>query len=918
MKHLCCSKFLLLLLVLACNLFAGLQSKSAVLYYAEKISYPMVGIHDYIIVQPSHTNVYTHGFEVYRDKIYAYVSLGEIDRDTPAYKYVDKNWIVGENKAWKSDVLDLSNPDYQKFFFSKLIEPQIKRGFKNFFFDTLDSYELVAKTPAQREKSQKALIHIINTFHARYPDAKLIINRGFEIIDKVHSALSAVLFESYYRGVHGKKASYYGVDEKNRVWLDAQLQKVRKYNLDIIAVDYLPFQEINTSKAKQLVQDLEAKGFIPYVSTQDLNIYGKSSKEPIKREILTLIDTSQHDKMETGAHLYGALPLEYLGYIQKLYDVHQPLPTMEQMQQYAGVIVWLPHSYPDAAKLVSWLTQVKNAGIKIVFAGSFGIDNINLLHDFHISTKEYQHPKNNTNSIIASNKVMGFEMPVPLAYSSYYINISAGKPLYKIADSKKHTATLAAYMPWGGFAIDNAFMTTIGDDNIWTINPFEFFKKALGLKSLPVPDPTTENGKRIFFSHIDGDAIMNRVEWNPKLFSGDVIYSDILKKYPLPISVSIVGAEVDDNGLYPKLAPQLQTIVKNIYKLPNIEAATHTFSHPFYWEMIHNGTLSAQYRLKPKGYTFSLDYEIEGMLQEINTKYYPKDKMPKANTIFWSGDCMPQLNALSFVYKHKILNINGGDTYITNLHPWLSYVAPTGLERGEYYQIYTGAQNENVYTNDWHGPYWGFKNAVQTFKLTNSPRRLKPMDIYYHYYSASKRASLNALKYVYDYALKQDIHPMFTSEYIPKAMDYYTVSMAKEGEKILLAGLKDLKTIRIEKKNVSIDLNNSRNIAGYKHFEQHTYLHVGTDSKAIIDMHPKKPEQPYLVSANGKIIEFRQDAKHLHLKLHAHVPVKMELFIPQECRYTLSKGYTKEQEKGNILSLNYKTKTEVVVDAICK
>ena len=273
---------------------------------------------------------------------------------------------------------------------------------------------------------------------------------------------------------------------------------------------------------------------------------------------------------------------------------------------------------------------------------------------------------------------------------------------------------------------------------------------------------------------------------------------------------------------------------------------------------------------------------------------------------------------MNYVYQHHILNLNGGETYITNRHPWLTCIAPIGIGRGEYYQIYTGAQDENVYTNDWRGPFWGFKKVVQTFKLTNAPRRLKPIDIYYHYYTGSKRASLNALKYVYNWVLQQDTNPIFTSEYIPKAMDYYTVSMAQERDRFLLSGLRDLKTIRIEKENATIDLKNSRNIAGYKHYQKHTYLHIGTASKVLLDMHSKESKQPYLVSANGKITELKQDAKHFHLKLHAHVPLKLELYVPKECHYKLSHGYSKKQEKEDIISLNYKTKTEVVVDAICK
>ena len=919
MKHLCCSKTIFILFFIYTSLFANLSDKSAIVYYGDKISYPMVGIHDYIIVQPSNTNVYTHGFDVYKNKMYAYVSIGEIDRDTKEYKDLNKSLIIGQNKAWKSDVLDISNPAYKKFLFHKIIKPQIKRGFKNFFFDTLDSYQLVAKTDTQKEKSKKALIDIINTFHQRYPHAKLIINRGFEIIDKVHNAVNAVLFESYYRGINAKEDSYTHVSEQNRKWLDKQLAKVQKYNLDIIAVDYLPLKEINSQKADKLLQKLHSKGFIPYITTKDLNIYGKSSKNPIKREIFTLIDTSTVNKMLQSAHEYGALPLEYMGYIQKLYDVKNPLPKIENMQQYAGIIIWLNHYYKTPRKLINWLLKAKEAGIKIVFADNFGVTDVNLLKKFDIKVQNFITVKNNKNKILYKDKIMGYEINPPLSYNGDYINISTGKALYKLADINNHSSTLAAIMPWGGFAIGGSFMTTIGEDNIWVINPFQFFVQALRLQPLPVPDTTTENGKRLFFSHIDGDGFMNRVEWNPNLFSAYIIYKDILKKYNTPISVSIVGAEVDNNGLYPKIAPQLQKIVKEIYKLPNIEPATHTFSHPFFWNKIKNGDLNKKYRLKPKGYKFSLDYEIQGMLNEINEKYLPKNKKLKAKTIFWSGNCQPSEKILDYVYRHNILNINGGDTYITNMHPWLSYIAPIGLERGQYYQIYTGAQDENVYTNDWRGPFWGFKKVIQTFKLTNSPRRLKPIDIYYHYYAGSKRASLNALKYVYDWVLKQNTMPIFTSEYIPKAMDYYTVSMAKQNKSFFITGMRDLKTLRIEKKNASVDFKHSKNIVGFKHFQTHTYLHVNQKMQVFLKEAKDNTTStvPYLISSNGKIINALQTANSLYLKLHAHVGLKAELFMPKNCHYTFTEGFEKKQTTSKIIQIESKTNKEIIINAHC-
>ena len=705
MKHLCCSRFILILFLAYAPLFGVLQDKSAIVYYGDDISYPMVGIHDYIIVQPSLTNTKAHGFSLYRDKVYAYISIGEIDRNIKEYTNVKKEWILGENKAWSSDVLDLTNPEYQKFLFEKMIEPQMKKGFKNFFFDTLDSYHLVAKTAQKKEQSEKALIEIINTFHKRYPDSKLVINRGFEIIDKVHSSVDAVLFESYHYGLHGENLAYKKVTQSDKEWLDLQIKKIQAHNLDVIALDYLELE--NMDYADETIEVIKQKGMIPYVTTKELTSYGKSSKNALKREVLTLIDEYKHDRMMLGAHQYGALPLEYLGYMQKLYDVntHSTLPKLEEMTHYAGVMIWLSQDYKDSDALIEWVIDIQKLNIKVVFMSSFFIQTDKTLFEkLGIDLIEVDESSRKT-KIVTQDTMMAYEINPPISSEAVYFNPKSIKNLLTYENKNAQQSTQAAIMPWGGYAVDDAFSVEISQDNIWVINPFIFLQEALDLKTIIVPDVTTKNGKRLLFSHIDGDGMMNKVEWNPKLFSGNIILDKILKKYDVPHSVSVIGAEIESNGLYPKIAPELQKITKEMYKLDNVEPATHTFTHPFYWNMIQNDDLDEQFRLKPKGYNFSLKNETRGMLDDLNTKYIPKNKKLKAKTIFWSGDCQPPEDILKYVYENNILNINGGDTYITNNNPWLSYVAPLALQRGDYYQIYTGAQNENIYTNNWLGPF---------------------------------------------------------------------------------------------------------------------------------------------------------------------------------------------------------------------
>ena len=62
---------------------------------------------------------------------------------------------------------------------------------------------------------------------------------------------------------------------------------------------------------------------------------------------------------------------------------------------------------------------------------------------------------------------------------------------------------------------------------------------------------------------------------------------------------------------------------------------------------------------------------------------------------------------------------------------------------------------------------------LETFKQTeipslidSTPRRILPMNIYYHFYSGEKKVALRALKEIYDYAISQKITPVFTTKYI--------------------------------------------------------------------------------------------------------------------------------------------------------
>lgn len=957
MKLLCFSKILkklapLLALLLSSFAIATNVSsikKSAIVYYGHDISYSNVGIHDYIIVEPDNISPYSHGFKTYRDKIYAYVSIGEANSSRAYFKALHEDWKIANNNLWGSVVLDIANKDYQQFLIDKVIGPMVDKGYKNFFFDTLDSYELAVKSEKDANYYKQGLIKFIKKFKKTFPNSKLIVNRGFNIIDDIHDDIDAMLVESVFYGLSNENLAYKKVKEDDRAWLLNKLSKVQKYGIDIIAVDYIPLNE--PQKINATIDKLEALNFIPYIANKDLDRYGKSSKNAISREILVL-SNGKDPLNSTAALRLLAMPIEHLGYIPVIKKIEDGLPTAEQLTRYKAVVIWFQHDLTsNISAYINWIKTVLASHKKLLFMSGFGVYNNNEIYDV-LSIKRI---KTNSNiftkrTISIKDPMLNFEAPVPLANHNYAYQPLKADALLQITTKNNPRSTAIAKTFWGGYALPGYVIKHLANQTYtqWIINPFAFLQRTLELDDIPILDPTTENGRRLMFVHIDGDGSMNRVEWDPKQYSIGATYKKVLKKYKIPQSVSLVEGETSrKRGLYSNDAPALEKIAKAIFSLPYVEAATHSYSHPYFWNKVKNGHLAAKYRLDIKNYNFDLDKEIKRSLEYINT-LLPKGKT-KAHVIFWSGDTSPTEAVLAYVYKENILNINGGETLITNDKPWLSLVYPYAIKQGEYIQPYTGAQNENLYTDEWTKNFGGYRKVIQTFKLTDSPRRLKPIDIYYHFYATSKTASLNALTSVYDWAIKQKVMPIYTTEYIPKILEFYDASIAiakikpnaaakiepnaakikPNAAKIkpniaqntyFFAGLKHLKTIRAVMSLGQVDYTNNQVVLGQNYHNNERYLHLNTQAKNMTVTFKQKDKltsYTFLENSNAQVLNYKRTDKKITFTLRSHVPIEFDYHLKIGCQLKTTpkakKTNTIKTQSGLRLSLQFKERVAHVV-----
>ena len=119
-----------------------------------------------------------------------------------------------------------------------------RRGYRRFFLDTLDSYRLGLDSERAREQAAAGWIQLIRTLAERHPDARWILNRGFELLPEVSSLVDGVVAESLFDGWDPVTKTYAPVSDEARQWLLQQLQQVReRYDLPVTVIDYRPAAE---------------------------------------------------------------------------------------------------------------------------------------------------------------------------------------------------------------------------------------------------------------------------------------------------------------------------------------------------------------------------------------------------------------------------------------------------------------------------------------------------------------------------------------------------------------------------------------------------------------------------------------------------------------------------------------------------
>lgn len=228
--------------------------------------------------------------------VVAYLSVGEAEPDRPWFTdgRVDPKWLLGKNENWGSFFVDAGQPGWRKLMLN-LTGEYIKMGFDGVFLDTVDTVDAFPKT-------EDGMIALIQGLRDAYPDALLIQNRGFSVVEQVAPALDALMFEDLSTSYDFVKKEY--LYSRNDQEAGEMLNLQYRTGLRILALDYAPPD--NPGMAYQAVKLARDYGFIPAVSVinlDDIPDYGLDKAGPADLRVSAVWADGDPDNVQLYARI---------------------------------------------------------------------------------------------------------------------------------------------------------------------------------------------------------------------------------------------------------------------------------------------------------------------------------------------------------------------------------------------------------------------------------------------------------------------------------------------------------------------------------------------------------------------------------------------------------------------------------------
>jgi len=704
-----------------------------------------------------------------------------------------------------------------------------------------------------------------------------------------------------------------------------------------------------------------AVGLFAWLALATLLVAGSArAQDLVPRTVIALYDGGEGRSYHfTPLHRAAEMPPNHLGLVVVPHDISRGLPSAERMRGVRGIITWFSSApIADPLAYLTWLDEQMNEGVRVVMIGDVGFS-LSSLSALQVRRRfervmsrigiewrgEWVSLTYGARIVAKEPAMVEFERPYPKLLQPYLRVGAAGREakayLSVTRQGRGDEDDLVVVGPAGAY-VASGYAALFRDEapfvRAWYVNPFQFFREAFATDDVPKLDTTTLSGRRIYYSHIDGDAWHNVVSLelyrDRRAVAAEVVLEQIIQKYPeLPVTVAPISADLEVTWYG---NDEARVLARRIFAMRNVEAGSHTHSHPFAWmffrdpnpkkeapylpryparpgkslaESVWDGGASAQSGAppaepidgvyeRPRSYAvkpFDIAAEIEGSARIIQYLLPPGRRVA---VMQWSGDTTPWAGVLAQTRKAGMRNINGGDPRMDGLYDSYAWVSPVARRVDDEWQIYSSGANENIYTDNWRRRFYAFRYLVESLRNMESPLRIKPINVYYHFYSAEREEGLSSLFHILDYVRTQSVAPIATSRFAAIAQGFLEAKVWRIGERQWRIENRDgLQTVRFDRAStLAVDFARSRGVVGQTHFQGSLYVALdGADEGPVVAlMDYANPERapdaavPYLVEARWSVERVERQDQAWRFRAQGFGPGQFVWKVPAPGRFVVT------------------------------
>lgn len=620
---------------------------------------------------------------------------------------------------------------------------------------------------------------------------------------------------------------------------------------------------------------------------------GESEGTPHRRTVIALFNTVEplEEDWDNPVHTAFELPFHWLGLRVRAHDISTGPPPEAWLADCCAIAtIFVDTAVPTPTWLWPYLERtVVTEGRRVLHLRSFGP-----LSGFGADSDEAESPqmKNWLSRLglepsdgfaegflaveakLLEPKKAAYELDPTLepVYGGPRNHSEQNHPWVQLrlrSDPQKRLAHPVIVGPWGGIALDPwvQWSDEHGEERHWHIDPFEFFREALGWQGVPAPDPNVINGRRVFFLHVDGDGFESLSQVRRDAYCANILDERVIGHYDLPFTVSIIVASLTDDLAIAETTDRMR-LATQIMMRENVEAASHTVLHPLIWRPDgRSGTDEPTKNAYPTiaNYTSTQVAEVRDSVNFIDRRLLERGK--RCEVVLWSGDTSPSAAAIDETYRMGCLNLNGGTFRWDDYYNSSAFVRPYLRRRGEAVQVYCGMANENDYAGFFTSTPGAYFHVDQTIENTGRGRILKPANIYIHFYSAYNPRAIQSVERLIDrWVYREKTIPVYTSRFAKAVLGFDRAELLRlsgDGWEVRNHGA--CTTLRFDEEARAVDFDRSRGVLGFNRIGTSTYVHLSDDGPARVFFGAKAP-RPYVEESNCHLDATQRKERHLALR----------------------------------------------------